>query len=199
MPAKRSNTSTPSRPRHPWEAAKAWVQELGYRAASSKGRIGKGSFGTVYPAEYTDGCIYAVKFSQAVIPMQLEREAQALAALQSHPHPNVLPTIAFCAFEGLKMVQISPCAVDDLHTWLDKRVVEPSVAHVLAQGACAGVAHLHGCKILHRDIKPGNMLIFVTPYLHLKLSDFGTVRPVPESGESLTPSVASLLQSQISL
>lgn len=191
MPPKRSNTGTPSQPQHPWEAAKMWVQEQGYRAATSKGKIGKGSFGTVYPAEYTDGQICAVKFSQAVMPEQLAREARVLAALQTHPHPNVLPTIAFRVFDGLKMVQITPCAVDDLHTWLDKRVAEPSVAHILAQGACAGVAHLHSCKILHRDIKPGNMLIFITPYLHLKLSDFGTVRPVPESGESLTPGVAT--------
>ncbi len=45
-----------------------------------------------------------------------------------------------------------------------------------------GLAYIHDMKFVHRDIKPGNVLISVSPSLLLKISDFGFCRPVTESG-----------------
>ena len=42
--------------------------------------------------------------------------------------------------------------------------------------ACRGVEHLHVRGILHRDIKPGNLLL--TPTCNVKVSDFGLACPI---------------------
>ena len=192
MPPKRSEP-----PKEQWQEAKAWVLAQGYKAAARHGKIGKGGFGTVYLAEsLEDGSVAAVRFSSSWDRRQVAREVATLAMLQKHPHGNVLRCYAFETFGGLQMAQISPCALDDLLAWLEKRAVQAPAARALGRDACAGLAHLHSLKILHRDIKPANMLIFTQPQFHLQLSDFGTTRPVPEARrqQAMTPSVAPCLQ-----
>ena len=50
------------------------------------------------------------------------------------------------------------------------------------------VCHLHQRKMLHRDIKPRNIL--VTAEGQLKLLDFGLVRDISEESETMTQTVA---------
>jgi len=50
-----------------------------------------------------------------------------------------------------------------------------SAARVICQAA-AGLAHAHARGLVHRDVKPGNVL--VTPDGHAKLSDLGLARPL---------------------
>ena len=125
-------------------------------------------------------------------------EAATLAKLAKHPHSNVLHTYAVRCFGGQLMVQITPQAPDSLHTWLDRRVIDSCTARNFAKDACAGLAHLHRCEILHRDVQPGNMLTFPCPTLHLKLADFGSacLRPDPELPHQVKPPFAAAPQLQ---
>lgn len=56
----------------------------------------------------------------------------------------------------------------------------------LAKQVCVGVAWLHTAGIMHRDLKPQNILVHRTG--HVKLCDFGLSRSRrPEEGEPMTP------------
>ena len=153
------------------QEAKTWVAEQGYTCATSCWKIGKGSFSTA-PAEFfKDGSAAAVKFSVSRDRGHAACQATTLAKLRQSPHTNVLLPFSHQMFADLRVVQIFPCAVQDLQSWLEKRGVEPALASDLGLNASAGLAHLHRCEILHRDIRPGNMLIFLRPQPHLKLQD----------------------------
>lgn len=103
---------------------------------------------------------------------RFQREAQAVARLK---HPSVLEIYDYSDVEGddvfivMELVQGTT-----LRRFLDSRADEPvcpeAVALIFRQ-VCAALAHAHAHGIVHRDVKPENILI--GPNGEIKLSDFG--------------------------
>jgi serine/threonine-protein kinase len=141
--------------------------------------LGRGGMGTVYAARDTRlGRDVALKFlphhlaADAGAEEQLLAEARAAAALE---HPNVCvvheigetddgrPFIAMARYEGETLRQRlrgAPLPVDEA----------VGIAVQIARGLAA--AHARG--IIHRDVKPGNVML--TPDGTVKLLDFGIAR-----------------------
>jgi eukaryotic-like serine/threonine-protein kinase len=80
-------------------------------------------------------------------------------------------------------------------------------AHVAARGwlpaadavelllqICAGLSSLHGAGLVHRDLKPGNIILSAGPNqtLRVKIVDFGLVRDTQDRAAGLTPDHALL-------
>jgi STE20-like kinase len=61
-------------------------------------------------------------------------------------------------------------ALDSIIVDLEKGLTEAQIAYV-TRHICVGLAHLHRCSIIHRDIKAGNVLL--TADGNVKLADFG--------------------------
>lgn len=61
-------------------------------------------------------------------------------------------------------------ALDSIMVELEKPLTEPQIAYV-CKHMCAGLQHLHRNKIIHRDLKAGNVLL--TMEGGVKLADFG--------------------------
>ncbi len=90
--------------------------------------------------------------------------------------PSDLPTLVF------------PPADVDLATFLDRRprgVLPTALARRMMGQLAAALAHVHSHGIIHRDVKPGNCLIFLAAEVHgeflgpaLVLADFGMARRV---------------------
>lgn len=138
---------------------------------------GSGGMGTVYEAERADGAFelrVALKIVRhmgdvALLSERLRRERAILATLD-HPHiarlldggitPAGLPWYAMEFVEGTPITDWCSAQHLAIHRRLE-----------LFQQGCEAVQYAHQRLVVHRDLKPGNML--VTPSGELKLLDFG--------------------------
>jgi serine/threonine protein kinase len=183
-PAKESSTSTAPNQDN-WNEAKKWVRQQGLDPCSSR-IVGKGSFGTVWPAQSRyNQLVVAVKFSRSFDEEAHEEEKKTLRVLANHPHPNVARIVAHQAWEQpfWMSAQISELAFSDLHLWLRQHIVDVPAAFFFAKDLASGLSHLHSWQVEHRDLKPSNLLLYVVtagcPRVQLRIGDFGSSRLSP--------------------
>jgi serine/threonine-protein kinase len=108
------------------------------------------------------------------------REARAAALLQ---HPHICPVHAFEEFEGHAFLVLAHIEGRPLSRWIaEARLTLPQVLTLTARVAAALDA-AHEAGLVHRDIKPGNIL--VTENLHPYILDFGLASRETQSTSSL--------------
>ena len=88
-------------------------------------------------------------------------------------HPNVLKILDAEKNENIIWMMISFCELGDLkHYYSNNDVPHETNVNIMKQ-IVAGIEYLHRKDIVHRDIKPGNILVASEfPLLLLKLADF---------------------------
>lgn len=148
--------------------------------------LGAGTSGAVYKAKHR----YIQKYvAIKVLHMEhvadiemLKRFRQEAAAASILSHPNILHVIDFgLSSEGqafMIMDYIGGTSLDELivqHAGLPEK---PALDIFLQ--ICDGLAHAHDNNIIHRDVKPNNVLVYDTDdgLLRVKLVDFGTAKLV---------------------
>jgi len=102
---------------------------------------------------------------------RFEREARATAAMN---HPNIVTVFDFGEEDGLHYLVMEFIEGEDLESLIAKRSLsKPELLEALAQ-ACEGLAYAHERGVIHRDVKPSNILVTRRgKKLHAKLTDFG--------------------------
>ncbi|MGW3450676.1 protein kinase domain-containing protein [Streptomyces sp. NPDC001076] len=150
--------------------------------------IGRGAMGEVWQA-YDEmlGRPVAVKLllAQNTDPTAAARfrlEAQTAGRLR---HPHVVGVVDFGEQEGRLFLVMELVQGDSLHRVLAQAGSLPAeeVARIAAQAA-AGLAVAHEQGIVHRDIKPGNLLLDAAG--SVKIGDFGIARFMDDPGGGLT-------------
>jgi serine/threonine protein kinase len=140
--------------------------------------LGKGGMGEVYVAEDTRlGRKVALKFLSASLAddnwakRQLVKEAQAAAMLD---HPNICAIHGIEEAEGHSFIVMQYVEGDTLADLIRKQVpsVRQAVSFAVQIVSAVTEAHAHG--IIHRDIKPRN--IVVTAGEQVKVLDFGLAK-----------------------
>jgi hypothetical protein len=133
--------------------------------------------------------------SSSLASTRLMREAQALAQLS---HPNVVAAYDVGLHDGAMFVAMELVAGESLSRWLETpRPREAVLRHLIAAGR--GLAAAHAAGVLHRDFKPGNVM--VPPDGWARVVDFGLARSTAMPGVELpsAPSSTLLLNADITL
>ena len=153
--------------------------------------IGSGGFGSVYKADDESfGRTVAVKVLNVLDASDLdakarfEREAKVLEGLL---HPHIVTVHEAGTFDGREYVDTEYIDSGTLSTWArsEKRTWRQVVE--LLTGVADALAAAHDAGILHRDIKPDNILITKNGYA--KLADFGLAKAI-EDGRNETRTVS---------
>ncbi|MBI3723146.1 protein kinase, partial [bacterium] len=133
--------------------------------------IGHGGMGTVYRAEGLGRAVAlkVLKKHQARVSERFRREGELLAKVGSHPH--VVAIHAAGEEDGLPFIVMELVDGGSLEEKLPLTVSE---ATRIVEEVARAVEHLHRLGIIHRDIKPGNVLIARDG--RAKLTDFGLAR-----------------------
>ena len=151
--------------------------------------IGRGAAGAVYLAEGADGRQVALKVPIPELAhderfrQRFLREAQIAAALDE---PHVVPTVAFGEADGmlyLAMVYVDGLDLREILRREGPLAPERAVDLIAQVAAALDAAHARG--LVHRDVKPGNVLVRATEGEHAYLCDFGLAKHI-SSVSSLT-------------
>jgi eukaryotic-like serine/threonine-protein kinase len=143
------------------------------------GKLGRGGMGTVYEAVHRDtGEPAAVKLLSAALAeeegfrVRFEAEIETLRKLN---HPNIVRLFGFGEQEGHLFYAMELVDGNSLEEELrqGRRFEWRDVARIGIE-TCRALRHAHDRGVIHRDIKPGNLLL--TADDRVKLSDFGIAR-----------------------
>ena len=150
------------------------------------GEIGHGGFAVVYRAKHktllTEAAVKILNAALAedeTVRERFVREAQTASQLE---HPNIVKILGLGEEDGKVYIAMEYMSGGDLNAW---RQQEPTPGlqeelRILSEIA-ASLDHAHAQGVIHRDVKPGNILMDVHGQAHL--ADFGLV---------LTPGAKSL-------
>jgi beta-lactam-binding protein with PASTA domain/tRNA A-37 threonylcarbamoyl transferase component Bud32 len=112
---------------------------------------------------------------------RFRREAQAAANLS---HPNIVPVFDWGEDDGTYFIVMEYVEGRPLSAVLrDPDRLPPRQIATIGASVAAALAFAHRHSVVHRDVKPGNVLI--TPEGEVKVTDFGIARAV-NTEESLT-------------
>jgi serine/threonine protein kinase/tetratricopeptide (TPR) repeat protein len=153
--------------------------------------LGTGGMGTVYLAEDTQlGRKIALKFLSVQYATSPEgkarfiREAQAAAALN---HSNIVTIHEVAEHQSRPYIAMEFIDGETLRDLIGGSKLELTRAIDIAVQICEGLNAAHQANIIHRDIKPGNVLIDKTG--RAKIVDFGLAKKTQEASEQTRPGV----------
>ncbi|XP_051161210.1 serine/threonine-protein kinase 10-like isoform X2 [Leptopilina boulardi] len=138
------------------------------------GELGGGAFGIVYKAQQKQTHqLAAAKMCALDGEDDLSDFMIEIDILSECKHPNVVELYEAFFTEGKLWMLIEYCdggAVDSIMVELEKSLTEPQIAYV-CQNMAKGLSFLHKSKVIHRDLKAGNVLL--TMQGGIKIADFG--------------------------
>ncbi len=103
---------------------------------------------------------------------RFEVEAKAAAALE---HPNVVAVHDFGEHDGAPFIVMERLPGRTLHDIMGAGPMAPYQVRALLDDVLAGLGAAHAAGVLHRDIKPGNVLVSAAGD-RMKVADFGIAK-----------------------
>ena len=159
--------------------------------------LGEGTYGVVYKAEdIKDKRIVAIKkirleSEEEGIPSTTLREISTLKELE---HPNIIK-IENIHYEPIKkkLYLVFEYIKYDLRKYLKSlgKAMDPKIIKSFLKQLISGLLHCHSRRILHRDLKPQNLLINPEEKV-LKIADFGLARAFSVPLRELTHEIETL-------
>jgi len=158
-----------------------------------EGLIGVGGMGSVYRAtriligdEVAIKILHSERVADPNTAQRFRREAQAAARLK---HPNAVSIYDFgVSSEGLQYLVMELIEGQSLREVMNTRgTLEPTFCAEIISQVCAALDEAHRQQIVHRDIKPDNIILNSTSAgLRVKVLDFGIAKLRDDAASHLT-------------
>jgi serine/threonine protein kinase len=162
------------------------------------GELGAGGMGTVYLAVRADGVFrkfVAIKIvqSEAASPEALRRFQKEREILASLDHPNIARILdGGSTEEGLPYLVMEYVEGKRIDAYCDEHRLSVNERLRLLEAVFSAIRYAHEKHVVHRDLKPGNIL--VTADGVVKLLDFGIAKLLPgRDGATVSLTRSSLL------
>ncbi|MGH3910234.1 MAG: protein kinase domain-containing protein, partial [Pseudonocardiaceae bacterium] len=143
-------------------------------------QIGTGSSGTVWRARRRrDGAVLAAKLLRAdlaedrTVRIRLLTEQATLVRLS---HPHLVPVHDLVAEGSQLAIVMDLVEGEDLRSLLRRRAVGRATGVRLLTEVAAALAAVHQAGVVHRDVKPENVLVTPGPRSQAMLTDFGLAK-----------------------
>jgi serine/threonine protein kinase len=142
--------------------------------------LGAGGFGVVYKGQFPNGGEIAVKVLSRSSARTAEEQFMAeVGTIGRTYHRNLVRLYGFCYDQFMSALVYEYMENGSLDKYLfgDKQEIEWEKLHDIAVGTAKGMAYLHEeCqqRIIHYDIKPGNILVDANYFP--KVADFGLAK-----------------------
>ncbi|HEY5708976.1 MAG TPA: serine/threonine-protein kinase [Solirubrobacterales bacterium] len=157
-------------------------------------RLGSGGMGTVWAAtDLKHGGEVAVKVLAEHLSQEpgsikrFRREARALSRLS---HPNIVPIHDSGVDRGRHYIVMELIEGSSVFELLRREgALSPESAVSIGAQVCAALDYAHGRRVIHRDIKPGNLMVLERPEMVVKVTDFGIARLLDETRITVTGSI----------
>jgi len=120
---------------------------------------------------------------------RFRQEARSAAGLS---HPNIVSVFDVGCEDGVHYLVMEYVEGRNLKSLIQEGKVSTGFALQTAYGICDALGHAHKRGIIHRDVKPHNILI--TPEGRAKLTDFGIARAVSSGTVSATKALVGSVQ-----
>jgi serine/threonine protein kinase/Tol biopolymer transport system component len=150
----------------------------GYRI---DGLLGRGGMGVVYRAEHLR--LHRPVALKLLAPEIAEderfrarflRESELAASID---HPNIIPIYDAGEEQGLLFIAMRHVGGTDLRTLMrEAGRLPPERALSIIRQIADALDHAHAHGLVHRDVKPGNILVVSDPADHCYLCDFGLTK-----------------------
>ncbi|XP_059455937.1 G-type lectin S-receptor-like serine/threonine-protein kinase At1g34300 [Corylus avellana] len=142
--------------------------------------LGAGGFGSVYKGIFSNGTIVAVKVLYGSSDKRIEEQFMAeVSTIGRVHHFNLVRLYGFCFEKNMRALVYEYMGNGSLDKYLfhEKSILGFEKLHEIAVGTARGVAYMHEeCqqRIIHYDIKPGNILLDANFFP--KVADFGLAK-----------------------
>ncbi|TNE92388.1 MAG: serine/threonine protein kinase [Deltaproteobacteria bacterium] len=140
--------------------------------------IGEGASAVVYAAKHEAlGTEHAIKVLTQATP-QVTRRLLAEGRAQAHlRHPNIVNVTDVVEIDGQPGLVMEHVRGPTLAELIARGRLAPERVDALVRPLLEGVEYAHAKGVLHRDLKPGNVLLSLTPAGPVpKILDFGLVK-----------------------
>jgi serine/threonine-protein kinase len=145
--------------------------------------LGEGAMARVYKVRHRETEeLFAVKVLMHLRGDLVDRLLQEGRVQSRLSHPNIVAVVEIIQVDGLPALVMEYIRGRSLEAVIREKGPLPwKIAGPLFAQICAGVEAAHAAEVLHRDLKPGNILLEPGPHGYVpKIADFGIAKVLAE-------------------